>query len=81
MVGGLSAGADEEFAVARLNANGTLDSTFHGGGVLTGFTKGAQSTGLAINNQTHKIVLVGIEFTSGSSSSPDAMLAARYLGT
>ncbi|HXJ64339.1 MAG TPA: hypothetical protein VNN79_11345 [Actinomycetota bacterium] len=81
VVGGLSAGADEEFAVARLNANGTLDSTFHGGGVLTGFTKGAQSTGLAINNQTHKIVLVGIEFTSGSSSSPDAMLAARYLGT
>jgi uncharacterized delta-60 repeat protein len=81
VVGGLSAGADEEFAVVRLNANGTLDPSFHGGGVLTAFTRGAQSTGLAINNGTHKIVAVGIEFSSGSPGTPDAMLAARYLGT
>jgi len=79
VVGGSSNGQHDLFAVARLTANGALDGTFHGGGVTTAFTQDGQSTGLAVNNTSHKIVLVGIEFPSGGGT--DAMLAARYLGS
>ena len=77
VVAGHSLGADDEFAVARLNGNGTLDGSFHGGGVLTAFSRDAAGAGVAINNGTHKIVVVGQEFTEGTVS---GMLAARYLG-
>ncbi len=80
VVGGTSIGADKQFAVARLTAAGKLDSTFDGGGVLTAFTKNAGSSGLAINDGTHKIVLVGFELSSPPAESTTGMLAARYLG-
>ncbi|HEY7281563.1 MAG TPA: hypothetical protein VID47_08220 [Actinomycetota bacterium] len=80
VVAGMSAGQTDEFAVARLNANGALDNGFHGGGVLTAFPEDAEPTGIAVNNGTHKIVVVGIEFTGMPSIPIDAALAARYLG-
>ncbi len=80
VVAGISAGQSEEFAVARLNSNGSLDAGFHGGGVLTAFDDDAEGTGVALNNATHKIVVVGTEHTSLPSVPIDAVLAARYLG-
>jgi uncharacterized delta-60 repeat protein len=80
VVAGESAGADRRFAVVRLTAAGALDSTFHGGGVLTAFSEDAAATGVAINNASHRILLVGDEITTGPTIRVDAMLAARYLG-
>ena len=81
VVAGLSAAQSDEFAVARLNPNGSLDTGFHGGGVLTAFDDDAEATGVAVNNATHKIVATGTEFTSLPSIPIDAVLAARYLGS
>jgi uncharacterized delta-60 repeat protein len=81
VVAGGSNGQTDEFALARLNPGGTLDASFHGGGVLTPFNQDAAGTGVAVNNGTHKIVVVGVEFSSGQSHAVDAMLAARYQGS
>lgn len=79
VVAGRSTGQVQFFAVARLSANGALDTTFGiNGGVLTAFAGGSAAiTGLAINNNTNKIDVVGVELQGGNI---DAALAARYLG-
>jgi uncharacterized delta-60 repeat protein len=70
-----------EFVVARLTAAGGFDPTFHGGALLTTFPSGdSQANAVAVNNATHKIVVVGDEITESPSIGTDAMLAARYLG-
>jgi uncharacterized delta-60 repeat protein len=81
VVVGISIAQTEEFAVVRLNAGGSLDTGFHGGGVLTAFDDDAEAKGVAVNNASHKIVVVGTEHTSNPSIPIDAVLAARYLGS
>jgi hypothetical protein len=80
VVVGVTAGTEEEFAVVRITANGALDQGFGiGGGVRTAFPEDADATGVAINNHTHKIEVVGVEVATSPSIHVDAMLAARYL--
>jgi uncharacterized delta-60 repeat protein len=80
VVSGESIDTDKRFAVLRYTSAGVLDPSFSGGGVLTSFAQDAAATGLAVNNGTHKILLVGDEITTGPTIGVDAMLAARYLG-
>ncbi|MFL5797732.1 MAG: hypothetical protein ACJ77A_07325 [Actinomycetota bacterium] len=77
---GESVGADIRFAVVRLTAGGALDPSFHGGGTLTAFNQDAIAEGVAVNNATHRVLVVGDERTTGPTIRIDAMLAARYLG-
>lgn len=66
------------FALARYNANGTLDTTFSGDGLLTTSMGTADSTGkaLAIQNDG-KLVVVGSAY-QGTTPKYD-MAVARYL--
>ena len=81
VVVGITVGVDKKFAVVRLNPNGTLDQSFHGGAVVTDFPNDAAAAGVAINDNNHKIAVGGVEITSGPTIEVDAALAARYLGS
>jgi uncharacterized delta-60 repeat protein len=72
----LSGNVDGQFAVARLNADGTLDGTFGTGGVtVTGFSiSGGRAFGVALQPDG-KVVAVGTVF-GGNSTSKVAI--ARY---
>jgi uncharacterized delta-60 repeat protein len=66
------------FGVARLNANGTLDSTFANGGVLTTNFQGDDFAAAAVVQPDRRIVVVG---TSENNSTGQVDLAlARYQG-
>ena len=68
VVAGESIGTDKRFAVVRYTSAGVLDPSFSGGGVLTSFAQDAAATGVAVNNGTHKILLVGDEITTARRS-------------
>ena len=66
-----------EFAVARFNDNGSLDTTFSGDGMVTTFFSAADDVGSGIAVQfDDKIVVVG---TSDSGSGVSEFAVARYL--
>jgi uncharacterized delta-60 repeat protein len=67
VVGSSNAGGNYNFAVARYNMNGTLDTTFNGTGrVLTDFGAGSLDTATAVAIQTDgKIVVGGVSEASG----------------
>lgn len=66
------------FGVARLNPNGTLDSTFGNGGVLTTRFRDRDQATAVLVQPNRDIVAVGNSETSDPSSSDIAL--ARYLG-
>jgi uncharacterized delta-60 repeat protein len=70
--GSTSAGVDQDFAVVRYNANGSLDTTFGTGGIVkTDFgTSGDSASGIALAPDG-KIVVSG-------SNANDVMVIARY---
>jgi hypothetical protein len=66
------------FGLARLNANGTLDSTFGSGGIVTtGFFGSANMSSLLIETNGD-IVAVGGVFDP--STGVESIAIARYLG-
>src|SRR5262249_23257043 len=68
---------DDNFSVRRYNADGTLDTTFGAGGVVTTDFAGFADTGKAVAIQTDgKIVVAG---QTNSATSVDLALA-RYNG-
>jgi uncharacterized delta-60 repeat protein len=72
---GPSIGAESDFALARYNANGSLDPTFDGDGrVLTDFGASEEALGVAIQADG-KIVAAG--WTSAGEN-PDNFALARY---
>jgi uncharacterized delta-60 repeat protein len=71
VAGSISTTGGDEFAVARLNANGSLDTTFDGTGLQTvpfsiGSSSGALATGVAVQPDG-KIVVVGNAMAGTSS--------------
>ena len=74
MVGGID---PDDFAVARYNANGTLDSTFSGDGKQTTDFGGYESAnGVAVQGDG-KIVVVGVS-ANNSTTNGAAFVLARY---
>jgi len=72
-----SNGTDDDFALVRYNANGTLDNTFGSGGkVITAIGSGNDALrGIALQNDG-KIVVSGSATVNGSAE----FVVARYLG-
>lgn len=76
VVCGTSAGA---LGVARLNSDGSLDSTFGSGGIVATPFAGAQVSGSAVVLQADgKIVTVGQAIVNGTGAAN--LVLARYLG-
>jgi hypothetical protein len=66
------------FGLARLNANGSLDSTFGSGGIVTtGFPGSANMSSLLVETNGD-IVAVGSVFNR--STSVESIAIARYQG-
>jgi uncharacterized delta-60 repeat protein len=89
VAGASDASGTADFAVARYNPDGTLDSTFNGTGkVLTDFGgPGSSAQAVAIQSDG-KIVAAGLSFTSGGYAefalaryNPDGTLDATFNGT
>jgi uncharacterized delta-60 repeat protein len=75
VVGAAKVGGDYDFAIARLNGNGTPDTSFDGDGRLTtGFGGDEAATGVAILADG-RIVVAGHKIAPG----PDTSFLARYL--
>jgi len=67
------------FGVARLNSNGTLDTTFGNAGIATtSLPKGGQALGVAVQADG-KVLAVGQKF-SGDTAIPLDLVVIRYLG-
>lgn len=77
--GATTAGNEERFGVARLNLDGTLDSSFGSGGkVVTAFTGSSADRASAILMQPDGSVLVGGQASFGSSATGVDFALARY---
>ncbi|MDQ3747876.1 MAG: FG-GAP-like repeat-containing protein, partial [Acidobacteriota bacterium] len=70
------------FAIARLNSDGSLDSSFDGDGkVITDFNNNSlDSISRAVLQPDGKILAVGATKSSPSSGSPNVLAMARYIG-
>jgi len=79
-VGGASWGSGYDYALLRLNSNGSIDSTFGGAGVVGTDLSGGSAgmSGMAIQTDS-RIVVAGNICSSGSYSSCD-FVVARHLG-
>ena len=84
---GSQGNAQQEFLLARYNTNGTLDTTFHGGSVITSFNApaGAGAHAIAVYPSTdpvnaNKIVAAG-EFDSTGIASEFALVRYNPDGT
>jgi uncharacterized delta-60 repeat protein len=78
VVGGISFNSTEAvFGLARLNTNGSLDSTFGNGGVLTTRFEGSDQVSSIIIQPDGKILAIGQAFDSSTSQGNLAL--ARYL--
>jgi uncharacterized delta-60 repeat protein len=74
---GAFAGVDSDFALARYNADGTLDNTFgNGGKVLTDFAGGVAHT--LLSQPDGKIIAAGFEFTNPSTDRIAYFAIVRY---
>ena len=72
----LHPGSNREFALARYEADGTLDGTFGSGGrVETDFAGGADSAWAVAIHRSGRIVVAGKTFTTAST---EAIAVARY---
>ena len=71
IVGSVVVGGDQEFAVLRLNSNGSIDTSFHGDGWSI-FDFGADSVGHGVVLQPDGKIVVG-----GSTDASTAMAVAR----
>ncbi len=72
----LHPGSNREFALARYEADGTLDGTFGSGGrVETDFAGGADSAWAVAIDRSGRIVVAGKTFTTAST---EAIAVARY---
>jgi uncharacterized delta-60 repeat protein len=70
-------GGDSDFAVVRYNPNGTLDTTFAGGGrVITSFTSVGDGAGAVVIQPDAKILVVGAG-NNGPQTTP-GFAVARY---
>ncbi|WP_084046320.1 Ig-like domain-containing protein [Deinococcus hopiensis] len=80
VVGGVTnAGNEERFGVARLNANGTLDSSFgQGGKVVTAFAGSGADRASAVLVQPDGSIVVGGHASLSSSASGMDFALARY---
>jgi uncharacterized delta-60 repeat protein/uncharacterized repeat protein (TIGR01451 family) len=79
LVAGDSVDGDNDFVVARLNSDGSLDTTFSGGKVRTGFGDWEGAYDIAIDS-AGRIVLAGYAHV-GSSPIVSHLALARYLDT
>jgi uncharacterized delta-60 repeat protein len=78
VVGGISFNSSESvFGLARLNTNGSLDSSFGNGGVLTTRFEGSDQVSSIIIQPDGKILAIGQAFDSSTSQGNLAL--ARYL--
>jgi uncharacterized delta-60 repeat protein len=74
-------GTGQDFAVARLNADGTLDSTFGTGGMTTIDFGSPSDTGLSLAVQGDKILAVGSSQQAGGSGWDFAVARLNADGT
>jgi uncharacterized delta-60 repeat protein len=66
--------SNEQFALARLNANGSLDSTFGSGGLVTTSVGGVEDLAAVLVQPDGKIVAIG------SANNFSDLAVVRYLG-
>jgi uncharacterized delta-60 repeat protein len=76
IAGGGAFNATEDFAVARYNKNGSLDTSFGTGGTVTTDFNGGDDSADAVAMQGDKIVVAG--FTSSDGGVTDQVALARY---
>jgi uncharacterized delta-60 repeat protein len=78
VVAGLSSGILDDFAVVRYNADGSLDTSFGVGGMVTTDFRGGEDAGAGVALQLDgKIVVAGRAYNYGGSNSDDFALV-RY---
>jgi uncharacterized delta-60 repeat protein len=81
----LAGGQSSDFALARLNTNGTLDSTFGSGGKVTaavgkgGATAHAQAVTIQVINNQERIVAAGSRGTTSGGSVLSDFALMRFL--
>lgn len=78
IAGGYSINGSQNFALARYNADGTLDASFDGGKITTDFNGGADTLEGLVLQTDGKVIAAGFSFPRRSSVPQVAL--ARYNG-